>query len=260
VTAAVVARSLRLLRESNVALEESDLEIPGACVTALIGPNGSGKSTLLDAIAGLTSPSGGSLDVRTSGARGAVAYVLQATRRADFLPISVREVVTMGRYARRGLLGRLDEPDRAAIDAALERLELAPLASRPLGELSGGERQRVLVAQGVAQEAEILLLDEPVTGLDVVSRQRILAAIDDEIAAGRTVITSTHDLGDAAGAEHVVLLANRVIAQGAPSEVITEAMLALAYGGRIFQTAHGSLFFDDAHHDHGGGPHRTGAG
>jgi ABC-type Mn2+/Zn2+ transport system ATPase subunit len=247
---AVVARGLRLERGSRLALGDSDLDLPSGCVTALIGPNGSGKSTLLDAIAGLIRPAAGTLEVAACDDPHGIAYVLQATGPGPALPISVREVVAMGRYALRGMFGRLTADDRAAVDAAIDRMELGPLAHRPLAELSGGERQRAIVAQGLAQQAPLLLLDEPVTGLDIVSRERILAAVDDERAAGHTVVISTHDLGDAAGAQCVVLLAGRVVAQGPPDDVITDELLGLAYGGRMLRTAQGQVFFDDAHHAH----------
>src|SRR5690606_301511 len=124
------------------------------------------------------------------------------------LPITVSETVTMARYARRGAFGRFDRRDRALVADALERLDVAALAGRQLHELSGGQRQRVLVAQGLVQEADLLLLDEPVTGLDVVSQQRIVDAVAGELAAGRTVLSSTHDLDDARRADLVMLLAN----------------------------------------------------
>ena len=148
--------------------------------------------------------------------------MLQTTDVDRTLPVTVRETVTMARYALRGRFGRLRAADRAAVDAALERMDVADLAGRQLHELSGGQRQRVLVAQGLAQQADLLLLDEPVTGLDVVSRELILEAVAAERAAGRTVVVSTHDLDDARRADVVMLLANRVVAFGPPDEVLTD--------------------------------------
>jgi manganese transport system ATP-binding protein len=167
------------------------------------------------------------------------------------LPLSVREVVTMGRYASRGLFGRLGPGDRVAVDHALERLDIADLARRQLGALSGGQRQRVFVAQGLAQQADVLLLDEPVTGLDLVTQDRILDVVAEERDAGRAVILSTHDLAEASRADQLVLLAGRIVATGTPTEVLTEANLTAAYGGRMVRLPGGAVMLDDAsHHAH----------
>lgn len=223
--------------------------VPAAAVTALIGPNGAGKSTLLHALAGLLAPRAGTLEVPAAARRGGVAYVLQGTQVGLHLPITVRETVTMGRYATAGALRRLRGPDREAVDRAIEALGLGALASRPLHQLSGGERQRTFVAQGLAQEAELLLLDEPITGLDLVSRQHILDAMDGERAAGHAVVVSTHDLGDASQADHLLLLAGRVVASGAPGAVLTDDHLADAYGGHLLRVGDRTLILDDhAHH------------
>ena len=130
----------------------------------------------------------------------------------------------------------------------MEALAITDLANRPLRELSGGQRQRAFVAQGLAQQAEVLLLDEPITGLDLVSRQHILDAIAAERAAGHAVVVSTHDLGDAAAADHLLLLAGRVVASGPPDEVLTEANLADAYGGHLLRVGEGTLILDDHPH------------
>jgi ABC-type Mn2+/Zn2+ transport system ATPase subunit len=120
---------------------------------------------------------------------------------------------------------------------------------RPLHQLSGGQRQRAFVAQGLAQGADLLLLDEPVTGLDLVSRQHILDAVAAERAAGRAVVVSTHDLGDASQADHLLLLAGRVVASGPPDEVLTDDHLAEAYGGHLLRLGNRTLILDDhAHH------------
>jgi manganese transport system ATP-binding protein len=242
-------------RGGRVVLTVDDLELLAGTVTALIGPNGSGKSTLLDAVAGLLEPSAGGLSVLgadPAGARARVAYVLQAVAVTEHLPITVREVVTMGRYAVRGAFGRLRAGDRAAVDRAMERLELTDLAHRHLGELSGGQRQRALVAQALAQEAELLLLDEPVSGLDLPSVVRIRQVIAEEQAAGATVVLATHDLADARDADQVVLLAGRVVAAGPPAAAITRQSLAAAYGNRLLRLDGETVLLDDgAHHgDH----------
>jgi manganese transport system ATP-binding protein len=229
-------------------LHASSFTVPSGAVTALIGPNGAGKSTVLNAVAGLLPPRSGTLDVPARRHRGGVAYVLQATRANEHLPLTVRETVTMGRYGTVGPLRRLQAHDRSAIDSAMERVAIIDLASRPLRELSGGQRQRAFVAQGLAQQADVLLLDEPITGLDLVSRQHILDAIAKERADGRAVMVSTHDLGDAAAADHLLLLAGRVVASGTPDHVLTEAHLAEAYGGHLLRVGDGTLILDDHPH------------
>ncbi len=247
---AATASDLLLTYGTRVALTGASFDLPAGATVALIGPNGSGKSTLLRALAGLLEPRSGALDVPAERTRGAVAIVLQATDVDRSLPVTVREVVAMARYAVRGPFGRLRADDRSAVRSALEAMDVADLAGRQIHELSGGQRQRVLVAQGLAQQAELLLLDEPVTGLDVVSRDLILAAIEAERAAGHTVVVTTHDLDDARRADLVMLLANRVVAFGPPDEVLTDEPLCAAYGGRVLRVPEGVIVMDDPHHHH----------
>jgi manganese transport system ATP-binding protein len=244
----VTASDLVLGYGSRIAVADASFHAPAGAVTALIGPNGAGKSTVLHAIAGLLAPRQGRLDVATGQRRGAVAYVLQATDANQHLPITVQETVAMGRYATLGAFRRPGSADRSAVAAAMAALAIDDLAHRPLWELSGGQRQRAFVAQGLAQGAELLLLDEPITGLDLVSRQHIIDAIRAERAAGHTVLVSTHDLGDAAAADHLLLLAGRVVASGAPDEVLTEANLAEAYGGHLLRVGEQTLILDDHPH------------
>lgn len=247
----VTARSLALSRGDHVVLELGDFDI-GPGVTSVVGPNGSGKSTLLHAVAGLLPPTRGSLRVFDSDprmVRRRVAYVLQAQHAPAHLPVTVREIVALGRAAERGAFGRMGRTDRAATRDAIERVGLGPLSNRHVGELSGGERQRAFVAQGLAQHADVLLLDEPTAGLDLTSSEQIREVLAAERAAGRTVIVATHDLGDATGSDHVVLLAGRLIGAGPPRTVLTRHNLGLAYGSRLLDLE-GELMLvdDDAHH------------
>ncbi len=247
------AESIVLAHGDHVALDTSSFELPTGVVVACIGPNGSGKSSLLDALTGLLVPRAGGLrvlDAPPGSLPGRVAYVLQSTDTPAQLPLTVREVVTMGRYGRSGLLGRLGAQGHAAVDDAIARVDIGDLVDRQLLELSGGQRQRALVAQGLAGQADLLVLDEPMTGLDVVSRERILDVMRAEREQGRTVVFSTHDMSEAAGADLVVLLAGRVVAVGPPSEVLTERHLLTAYRGRVIGVD-GVTVLDDPHH-HGG--------
>jgi len=244
---------------TRLALSDVSFTLRGGESTSLIGPNGSGKSTLLNAIAGLHRPTSGSVTVlgeRPDAVRARIAYVLQATTTGAHLPVTAREAVAMGRYAHLGALRRFTEEDRRLVDEALARLDLLPLARRHLNELSGGQRQRVFVAQGLVQHADVLLLDEPLAGLDLASQQQIRAVIAEERDLGRTVVTSTHDLSEAAGADHLVLLAGRLVAAGTPDEVLTADHLAAAYRGAVLLLADGALMVDDgAHHHPEAGPH-----
>lgn len=249
---AVQGRAVTVAYGGRTALRDCDVAVPKGAVTALVGPNGSGKSTLLSAIAGLVPLTSGTLRVlgRRPGSNGLaarVAYVLQSSTANETLPITVREVVTMARFARRGLFGRLTAADRSVVGEALEYLEVADLADRHLRELSGGQRQRVLVAQGLAQGADLLLLDEPVTGLDLTSQERILAVVDDVRASGGTVVVATHDLEEAERADHVMLLAGRVVAAGPPGDVISTAHLRRAYGARSSSDRADTLAHIDEH-------------
>ena len=252
---AVTAQQLEVAYDGRSALCCADLAIPREAITVLIGPNGSGKSTLMSAIAGLVTPRSGELQVLGSpgpARPGRAAYVMQSTEVDSLLPISVVEVVTMARFARRGFVSRLDQSDRQAVTAAMDRMEIGDLANRRINQLSGGQRQRALVAQGLAQEAEILMLDEPVMGLDLVSRQRIDAAVAAERSTGRCVIISSHDLDDARTADHVVLLAGRVVAEGPAEAVLVPNNLRATYGHRYLEAEDDTdVGIVDDRHGHG---------
>lgn len=227
------ARGLELRRGTHLAVAASDLTLPAGRLVAVIGPNGSGKSTLLHALAGTLAPSAGTLTVRgESPERHArrTAFVMQTVEVPRGVPLTARDVVTMGRYPSTGWFRRMRPVDRAAVQAAMDRMGVADLAGRHLDELSGGQRQRAYVAQGIAQEHDVLLLDEPITGLDLVSARTIDHLLHEEPERGVSVVYTTHDLDEAAAADHVVLMAGRVVASGSPAEVLTEAHLEAAYG------------------------------
>lgn len=249
VTPAVVGSDLVLGYEGVVSLASSSFEIPAGRITAVIGPNGSGKSTLLHAIAGLLRPMSGTIEVDGPGRRAhRVSYVLQVTKVNDALPITVREVVAMGRYGSAGTWRRLGASDRAAIDEAMERTAITGLAGRHLGELSGGQRQRVFIAQGLVQDHGLLLLDEPLTGIDLPTAQAIDEVIHDERERGCTVVLTTHDLTEAEAADHVILLSGRVVAWGPPAAVLIPEHLVSAYGPSLLHVAGGSVLIDDPAH------------
>lgn len=247
-TYAVTAVDVVFRYGTHVAVASSSFEIPVGAVTALIGPNGSGKSTILSGIAGLALPSSGSLKLHESISARRVALVLQTTKVNKALPITVREVVAMGRYPGLGELGRLTDTDRAVVDEAMDAMAISDLAGRHLRELSGGQRQRVFVAQGLAQDRDLLLLDEPMTGLDLPSAQAIDAVIHAEQERGGTIVMSTHDLAEAEVADHVVLMAGHVVASGAPDRVLTASNLKEAYGSALLHVDGERIFVDDPAH------------
>jgi ABC-type Mn2+/Zn2+ transport system ATPase subunit len=236
------------------AVRDVDLRFDRGTTVAIIGPNGSGKSTLLSTISGLVRPSRGQVTVYADDGqpiRHAVAHVLQTTIANEALPLTVAETVRMGCYGRRGAFRRLTAGDRSAIADAIERMRIGDLLGRQLHELSGGQRQRTYVAQGLAQRADVLLLDEPITGLDLVTQETITTMIDDEAAAGRTVVLTTHDVGTARRADLAVVMATEVIAAGPPAVALRPEQLARAYGGHVHVLDDGTIVLDEAHHhDH----------
>ncbi len=223
----------------KVALDHISFELPAGSSLALIGPNGSGKSTVLNLIAGLVKPSSGSIRPRPMPA---VAYVLQHHHQPHWLPLTAREVLKMGRFRTRGLLGRVGAADKAILSRVAETMAVTDLLDEPFDSLSGGQRQRVLVAQALAQEPTILLMDEPITGLDLTSQRAILHLIDSESARGTMVIITTHHLDEARHCDQVALLAGRLVAIGPPDDVLTEETLREVFGERVLG--------DHEHHDH----------
>ncbi|WDF34910.1 metal ABC transporter ATP-binding protein [Arthrobacter agilis] len=218
------------------ALDDVTVSLRAGSICGLIGVNGSGKSTLFKALMGLVVPQEGRVELfggTTASARraGLVAYMPQAEEVDWTFPVSVSDVVAMGVYGRLGAARRLRPADRAAVADSLDRVGLADLARRQIGQLSGGQRKRVFIARSIAQDARLLLLDEPFAGVDRSSERTmtaLLTALRDE---GRSVLVSTHDLaGVPAFCDEAVLLHRRVLAQGDPAAVLTHGNLARAFG------------------------------
>lgn len=208
------------------AVADVNLVVPRGQFLALLGPNGSGKSTLLSLMAGVVRPSSGSI----SGVPDRVAFVVQRSAVPDRLPLTVRDTVAMGRWAARGAWGRLGRSDRALVDESMERLGLTDLRGRRLASLSGGQRQRALLAQALAQQAPLLLLDEPEAGLDADARSWITAAVAQEVGRGVTVVIATHDVRTAAGSRRCLLLrAGRLVGDGPPNQVLTGETFARTF-------------------------------
>ncbi|MEV0291036.1 metal ABC transporter ATP-binding protein [Kribbella sp. NPDC050820] len=219
-----------------LALDRVSLIVDPGKVTGLIGMNGSGKTTLFKAIMGMIRPDEGR--VRLDGAdpavarkRGRVGYVPQNEDVDWAFPVSVHDVVMMGRYGHQGFTRRPRPADRAAVAEALERVELTEYADRQIGQLSGGQKKRAFVARGIAQGAQILLLDEPFAGVDKRSEATIVGLLRELAADGRTVLVSTHDLHALpALADEAVLLLRRVLFHGSVEEALQPVNLARAFG------------------------------
>jgi ABC-type Mn2+/Zn2+ transport system ATPase subunit len=199
----------------------------------LIGTNGSGKSTLLKTLAGLIHPVHGDLHVLGQHAGQLptrVAYLPQHPVSSHTLPLQVRDVVTMGRFAHLGLFRRTSSSDRAIVSSAMQRTGIDAQANKPIRDLSGGQQQRTHLAQVLAREAEILLLDEPTAGLDINGRKLVAELIAAERARGVTVVMATHELADAEQATSVMLLAQRVVSMGPPQEALRDEYLRECFG------------------------------
>lgn len=228
------------------ALERVSGRVPAGRTIALIGPNGAGKSTLIRAVLGLVPVVSGSITVLGQTpvrARRDVGYVPQAdTLDADF-PVSVGQVVLMGRYRRIGWVRRPGAEDRAAAANALDTVGLAHRAKDRFGTLSGGQRQRVLLARAIAAAPRLLLLDEPFNGVDAVSQDALLAALGKLTAAGTAVVISTHDLALAhLACDDVCLLNRHQFAFGPPAATLTPELLRATYGGAAVELgAHGVI-------------------
>jgi len=210
------------------ALEGVTFNIETGCLGGLVGPNGSGKSTLLRVILGLHRPWRGEIHLfgATERPRHRLGYTPQSEWVDWSFPVTVLDVVLMGRYGRLGLVRRPAKADREIAMHALESVRLADLASRRIGELSGGQQRRALVARALAQEADLLLLDEPLAGLDATSQHDLLALFEGLRQKGKTLIVATHDLSCvAADFDHAILLNRKVVAFGRPKEVFTEELL-----------------------------------
>ena len=219
------------------ALDGIELELRRGASLALIGANGSGKSTLLNVLAGLLKPSAGRL---TPQPTPRVAFVRQHGPEGSWLPLTAYEVLRMGRYRSTGWWGRITASDRALLAEVADRMEVTDLLHRSFDELSGGQRQRVMIAQALAQEPDVLLLDEPITGLDLPSQERILRMIEDETANGTTVVLSTHHLDEARHCDEVALLARRLVAIGPPDAVLTTELLRETFGAPTSRRSRGS--------------------
>lgn len=218
------------------ALSEATVRLSAGRVYGLVGMNGSGKSTLFKTIMGLVTPDRGRVTVlgaSPAAARrtAAIGYVPQSEAIDWSFPLSVEDVVMTGRYGRLGVTRRARRVDHDVVDEALARVELTDYRHRQIGNLSGGQRKRAFVARGLAQGAQLLLLDEPFAGVDKRTESTITSVLRERADAGATVLVSTHDLQALPRlADEAILLMRRVVAEGPPGEVLTSDNLVRAFG------------------------------
>jgi len=238
---------------SVVALDIADVSFDSGSLVALIGPNGSGKTTLLDVIAGLHSPLQGQVHWSTS--RTGVASVGHRQQPTTWMPLSAGEVLAFERLRGKGLFRRLGDQDHAALTRAAQRLEVSEILDQRYRALSFGQRQRIHIASALASDAPVILLDEPITGLDLPSQKVILDAIAEERDNGRLIIFSTHHLDEARRCDRVLVLANRVVADGPPEQALRAEALTTAFHGRVLTLDGQPVLLDDHGHDHHGPDH-----
>ena len=222
---------------------------------AVVGPNGAGKSTLFKLIVGTIEPYKGEVRLygHAPGDHICIAYVPQRSQIDWTFPATVEDVVMMGRVGQIGLFKRPSKRDWQVVKQSLERANAAHLAKKQIGELSGGQQQRVFIARSLAQEAELLLLDEPLTGLDAPSQDSFFQILDSLREDGVTILVATHDLNLAVERfDRVMLLNRRLIALGSGEEVLAADNLLAAYGGQMRRVGEeGEMLFTDTCCDHG---------
>ena len=239
-------------RNGHTALRDATFEIPRGTVTALVGVNGAGKSTLFKAIMGFVPAARGEIrllgmPVKEALKKNLVAYVPQAEEVDWSFPVLVEDVVMMGRYGHMGFLRRPSQSDHDKVDAALKRVNMQDYRHRQIGELSGGQKKRVFLARALAQDGQVILLDEPFTGVDVKTEEQIIALLRELRDEGRVMLVSTHNLGSVPEfCDRTILVKGTVLAYGPTETTFTHDNLVTAFGGVLRQfTLSGQDLHDD---------------
>ncbi|WP_170973290.1 manganese/iron ABC transporter ATP-binding protein [Rhizobium sp. FKY42] len=240
-------------KNGHVALRDASFTIPKGTITALVGVNGAGKSTLFKAIMGFVGLAEGQVDMLGMPARQAlkqnlVAYVPQAEEVDWNFPVLVEDVVMMGRYGHMNFLRIPSRRDKDMVTEALRRVNMEAFRKRQIGELSGGQRKRVFLARALAQEGQVILLDEPFTGVDVTTEEQIIALLKSLRDEGRIMLVSTHNLGSVPDfCDRTVFVKGTVIAHGRTEDTFNETNLEKAFGGvlRHFILGGADLHDDD---------------
>jgi manganese/iron transport system ATP-binding protein len=233
---AIDATQVTVRFENVSALRDVSFRLDQGKHLAVVGPNGAGKTTLFQVISGILKPTSGHIEIygHTPGGHVCIAYVPQRSQVDWDFPVTVSQVVMMGRIRKLGFFNWPKRDDWKFVHDAIDRVGITELVDRQIGELSGGQQQRVFLAQSLAQEAELILLDEPFSGLDLPSQEAIFEILQELKEKGVTVVVATHDLDLAADKFDQVMLLNRsLISFGAPSEALTTPSLMNAYGGHL---------------------------
>jgi ABC-type Mn2+/Zn2+ transport system ATPase subunit len=247
---AVVARDLVVRYEDFTALVGATFTVHYGESLGIVGPNGSGKSTLLKTIAGLLLPASGSLSVLGSPPRklppGTIAYVPQVEAVDWSFPATVWDVVAMGRFARLHFWQRFGARDRQVVRRALDLVDMGALSDRHIANLSGGQQQRVFVARAIAQEPQLLLLDEPTTGVDAATEEALRQIVRELVTSGLPVLMATHDLDRVdEWFDRLLVLDRRVLTLGTPRDVVESGVYAAI---REHTHTHGHLRHDHEPH------------
>lgn len=250
----IQAKHANIGYDGEVVVGDVNFELGRGQAIALIGTNGSGKSTLLKTIVGLLPLMGGQLSVfgmPPGNSHHRIAYLGQFHHSGFVLPIRAVDVVRMGRFPRHGLWQRMDRRDDEIVLAAMRAMGVEKLADAPLRSLSGGQQQRTYLAQVLAHQADLLVLDEPTAGLDAGGRELYLHALNDELCRGAAIIMATHDIQEEAALCHqVMLLARKVVAIGPPQQVLTPEALLETFG--IVITGENRVHVLECQHGHDG--------
>ena len=258
----LVIRDLTVAYGRKLVLQGVSADIARGQVIGIIGPNGGGKSTLLKAILGMAPIVSGSVMLfgkNSQSMRSHIAYVPQREVIDWDFPVSVDDVALMGRYPRSGWLRRSTRHDREVAEEMLRRVGMLEQRGEQIGQLSGGQQQRVFIARALAQEADVLLLDEPMTGIDASTQEVIMQVMEEQRLAGKIVLLATHDLVSASCACDCLCCVNeRMISYGPLEETYTSDNLAKTYGGPVImlgrtdspEPAHTHHLGDHAHHSH----------
>ena len=234
--APVQLEAVSVAYNGKLALKEISFSLAAGDSVAVVGPNGAGKTTLFRTIAGAMQPSKGAVRVygHEPGGHICIAYVPQRSEVAWDFPVTVQDVVMMGRVRKIGLFRWPRRKDWQFIRQSMRSVGVDGLADRQIAELSGGQQQKVFLAQAIAQVAELVLLDEPLGGLDLPSQEAIFEILEQLKGQRVSVLVATHDLNLAAERfDRVMLLNRRMIAMGTPDQVLTQSNLVQAYGGHL---------------------------
>lgn len=239
-------------RNGHTALWDASFEIPRGTVTALVGVNGAGKSTLFKAVMGFVPAARGEILVLGKPVRHAlrenlIAYVPQSEEVDWDFPVLVEDVVMMGRYGHMGFLRRPSATDYAEVEKALVRVDMQSYRNRQIGELSGGQKKRVFLARALAQDSQVILLDEPFTGVDVKTEDQIVSLLGELRDEGRVMLVSTHNLGSVPEyCDRTIFINGTVLVHGLTEEVFTHENLEQAFGGVLRRYTLGG---DELHDD-----------